>query len=386
MRILGFGTYDTEAHPRVQVLLEGLRAHGHDVDECNARLDLSTAQRVAVLRQPWRVPAFAVRLLTRWVRLVRQSRQTSRPDVVLVGYLGHFDVLLARRLFPGVPVVLDHLVSGAETASDRRIGGALAERVLRLVDRKAMTAADIVVVDTEEHRGLVPASLQDTAVVAAVGADQAWFEAGAAAIQGRRTRPDGPLRVVFFGLYTPLQGTPVIGDALRLLVDEPVEVTMIGHGQDLDATVAAASGNDRVTWRRWVDPAELPAVVASHDVCLGIFGDGAKAVRVVPTKAFQGLAAGCVVITSDTPPQRRALGSAAVLVPAADPAALAAAIRGLATDRERLDVMRDASSAAADGVASARAVTADLAAALALRIAPAGQRPGWQRSRRAPRG
>src|SRR5262249_1049393 len=42
----------------------------------------------------------------------------------------------------------------------------------------------------------------------------------------------------------------------------------------------------------------------------------------------------------DTPPQRRTLGDAAVLVPPGDPAALAAALIGLADDRAELARMR----------------------------------------------
>ena len=45
-------------------------------------------------------------------------------------------------------------------------------------------------------------------------------------------------------------------------------------------------------------------MVASHDVCLGIFGDTDKALSVVPTKVYQGAAAGCAVVTSDTAPHR----------------------------------------------------------------------------------
>jgi glycosyltransferase involved in cell wall biosynthesis len=91
-----------------------------------------------------------------------------------------------------------------------------------------------------------------------------------------------------------------------------------------------------VRWLDWVPAAELPALVASHDVCLGIFGTGDKALRVVPNKVFQGAAAGCAVITSDTAPQRRVLGDAAVLVPPGDPVALADALLRLANDREEL--------------------------------------------------
>lgn len=158
---------------------------------------------------------------------------------------------------------------------------------------------------------------------------------------------DGSLKVVFYGLYTPLQGTPVIGEALGRLAGAPVEVTMIGRGQDEAETKRAAAANQSVRWLDWVPAAELPALVAAHDVCLGIFGTGDKALRVVPNKVFQGAAAGCAVITSDTAPQRRVLGtvpqeSGAVLVPPGDPAALADALLRLANDREALLKLRHA--------------------------------------------
>ena len=188
-----------------------------------------------------------------------------------------------------------------------------------------------------------------------VGAPQPWHAAatelsgGAVSTSTGPSADDesGPLKVVFYGLYTPLQGTPVIGEALGRIAGAPVEVTMIGRGQDEAATKRAAAANASVRWLDWVPAAELPALVAAHDVCLGIFGTGDKALRVVPNKVFQGAAAGCAVITSDTAPQRRVLGtvpqeSGAVLVPPGDPAALADALLQLAADRDALLKLRHA--------------------------------------------
>ena len=73
--------------------------------------------------------------------------------------------------------------------------------------------------------------------------------------------------------------------------------------------------------------AQLPALVSGHDVGLGIFGTTTKALTVVPTKAYQAAAAGCVMLTSDTVPQRDSFGDAAMYVPPGDPHALAEALR-----------------------------------------------------------
>ena len=102
----------------------------------------------------------------------------------------------------------------------------------------------------------------------------------------------------------------------------PRGINLEGKWYPPDPDVRAAGG-DGVDWLDWVAPADLPALVADHDVCLGIFGRGDKALRVVPNKVFQGAASGCAVVTSDTAPQRRALGDCAVLVPPGDPEALA---------------------------------------------------------------
>jgi glycosyltransferase involved in cell wall biosynthesis/SAM-dependent methyltransferase len=380
MRVLLFGTYDTSAHPRVATIAEGLRARGADVAECNAPLGLDTAARVDMLARPWRAPALLARLARRWATLAAAARRMPAPDVVVVGYLGHFDVHLARLMFRRAPVVLDHLVGASDTARDRRLDGGPRQIVLRLIDSAALRAADIVVVDTDEHLAALPPRYRSRAVVIPVGAPAAWYEA-ARPVPGEQAAaapppsgpqagddPRAPLRVVFYGLYTPLQGTPVIGAALSKIAGAGIEVTMVGGGQDAAQARAAATANPAVRWLDWVPAADLPALVAGHDVCLGIFGTGDKALRVVPNKVFQGAAAGCAIVTSDTPPQRRALGDAAVLVPPGDPGALAAALLRLADDRAGLDRLRHQ----AHTLARRRFAPGQIVAPLAAKLAPGG--------------
>ena len=62
--------------------------------------------------------------LASWSRLARRRlADRSRYDAVLVGYLGHFDVLLARLLYPRRRLVLDQLIFAADTARDRGVSG-----------------------------------------------------------------------------------------------------------------------------------------------------------------------------------------------------------------------------------------------------------------------
>jgi glycosyltransferase involved in cell wall biosynthesis len=344
--VLGFGTYEPRKHPRIAIVLDGLRAHGDDVVEVNAPLRLSTEERVAMLRRPWLLHRLVRRLLRCWGRLVIgavHARRRQPPDVVIVGFLGQFDVLLARLLFPRTTIVLDMLVFGGDTARDRGASGKIVLALLDLLDRIAVRAATIVMVDTDEQLRLLPRSGTNKGVVVPVGAPDTWFRAGATA-----QRPRDRLCVVFFGLYTPLQGAPVIGSALGQLADRrDIAVTMIGTGQDYAATRAAAAANDKVSWVDWVDADDLATTVAAHHVCLGIFGTTAKAMRVVPNKVYQGAAAGCAIVTSDTSAQRAMLGDAAEFVPAGDAAALAGTLRALADDPARVRSLGSAAHAAA---------------------------------------
>lgn len=349
MRVQAFGTYYRRAHPRIGILIDGLAASGLDVVECNVPLGVDTAARVAMLQQPWRLPLLALRLVRCWLTLTVRSRRLPAPDVLLVGYLGHFDVMLARVLHPRTTIVLDQLVFAADTAADRGVRSGLRPRLLRALDRLAVGAADLVLVDTEENLALIPAGHEG--LVVPVGAPDAWF----APVQ--EPTAGSPLRVLFFGLFTPLQGAITIAEAARLLAsDTDIELTLVGRGQDLDAARAATGDARNVRWRDWVPPDELPALTAGFDVCLGIFGTSPKALRVVPNKVFQGAAAGCAIVTSDTAPQRRALGDVAVYVSPGSPAALAATLRDLAADRPRTGALAALSRAQAERFRPAQVV------------------------------
>lgn len=346
MRILGFGTYDVRSHPRVGVLLAGLRSAGFQVNELNRPLGIGTSGRVAALHSPIRLIGFATTVLRRWFELAWGSlrfRGPRHPDALLVGYMGHFDVLLARLLFPHTTIILDHLIFAADTAKDRGAKGSFMTRLLSRLDLAALMSADVIVLDTPAHRDMVPAHLRARCIVVPVGAPRTWFDA-------RRPPEDttDSLSVVFFGLFTPLQGTPAIATALREAYEHTnMRITMIGQGQDFEECRAILS-HTPVTWIDWVDADELPALVSAHDVCMGILGTTSKALHVVPNKVFQGMAAGCAVVTSDTPPQRELLGDAVVWCPPGDSHHLAEALIALSEDDEFLIRMRTAAGDAAD--------------------------------------
>lgn len=348
--VLAFGTYNVRKHPRVGILISGLRKNGCTVEEINHPLELSTAQRVEILKKPWKVFGFGWDLLGLWRRLRQDAREwmkhNGKPDAVLVGYMGHFDVLLARHVFKDVPIILDHLIFAGDTAKDRGAQG-LKVKLLKQLDRMAVGAANLVVLDTQEHQHMLAVLESDTAsMVVPVGAPDEWY--AARAVEPGAGSPKTK-DVVFYGLYTPLQGVPVIAEAAAILAQRghTPHFTLIGKGQDYDQVRTIAKDLANVEFKDWAEPEELPKVVASHAISLGIFSTTPKGLHVVPNKVYQSMAAGCAVITSDTAPQRRMLDDGVTYVRPGDAQALADAIERLTTDDDVLSAAQQAAALAA---------------------------------------
>jgi glycosyltransferase involved in cell wall biosynthesis len=256
------------------------------------------------------------------LRLARAELRLTRRvagdfDAVLVGYPGHLDVHTARRALPGIPLVLDPLVSLTDTLVHDRgrfRAGSPAARTLAAIDRRAFAAADVVVADTQAHATLYASLGARRVEVCFVGAEERVFH------PGLDTREES---VLFVGKLIPLHGLETIVAAAALAPDVPFRI--VGSGQ-LDARLAFAPPN--VEWVPWIDYEQLGDEYRRASCALGIFGASAKAARVIPNKAFHALACATPLVTADTPAARELLadGTDALLVPRGDPEALAEAV------------------------------------------------------------
>ncbi len=355
-----FGTYDRTLHPRVANLELALRAAGAEVIEVHEPAwPGSTDEKIALARNPLS-PRTLLRIGRAWIRLARAYRAAPPHDVVLVGYFGHLDVFLARLLAGRDKVVLDLMLSVYDTiVYDRQTvpDNGIQARLARRLDRLAARQCRLALVDTTEHRSYFVDRLQIPEKKLApipVGADADHFA------RARPAEPVDRLKVLFFGTFVPLQGTPTVAEAMRLVGDAPVDFTIVGRGQD--KALFDARSKDRPGSRvlDWVDYAELPALIASHDVVLGIFGTTGKAGRVIPNKVYQSAAVGRAIVTGDTPAARDALGDDVVLTPPGDAAALAQALVALAGDPDRVRDLGMAVAARFDRRFAPRAIGAEL--------------------------
>ncbi len=319
MRVLYFGTYD-RAYPRNAQVIAALETAGVEVREQH--------RAVWERRHNWSVGLRQILRVADAERRLRRSREDAQAaDALIVGYPGHFDLPAARRVARGRPVIFNPLVSLYDTLVEDRARfrrGSPAAGVIRAVDRRAFRGADLVVADTEAHAAFFRTEFglpESRVEVCLVGAEDRLFRPG--------WQPNRPFHVLFVGKLIPLHGLVTILAAAALAPEIPFRVA--GSGQ-LEPLLERRPAN--VEWIPWIEYEALPHEIQGAGCALGIFGQGDKAARVIPNKAFQALACGTPLVTADTPAARELLrdGEDALLVPPADPAALAAAVRRLAGD------------------------------------------------------
>lgn len=324
---------DTSFH-RNRLVIDLLKSTGCELDFCLVQFWGERGDRIVregklrlVLQAALLLPVVAWRFL-----------RAPKPDVLLVGYPGHLDMLVLGPIakLRRVPIVFDAFLSLFDTVvSDRKLlpSRSISGRVLAAIDRWACRLADLTVVDTPANGTFFSALSRlpaDRFRVLWVGAEERLFHP-------RDVKPE-PGRVLFYGTYIPLHGVATIIEAARLLQGEVVRFRIIGSGQQrLEiGRLVQELRLDNVDLSEPLPLERLPDEIAKAVLCLGIFGDSDKAFRVIPNKVFQALAMGRPVITADTPAVRSAFeADEVVMVPAADPEALASSILGLLRDQEQ---------------------------------------------------
>jgi len=339
MRILCWGTYDT-GKPRTRILIEGLKLSGADVVECHANIWHGVTDKSQVLGFGPRL-----RIILRWLfsypGLAWKLARAARPDVILIGFPGILDMLVAAPIarWRGIPLAWDMFMSLYDTVvEDRKLlrQGSVPARLLHALEGFALRRADLVFLDTRSHARRIETLFNldhGTASAVWVGAETTCFHTEPNQPSDAAARGDGTdLRVLFYGQFIPLHGIDTIIRAARLTRDEPIAWQLIGKGQEANRIrdMLAEQPLPKLRWDPWVNYEQLPQLIANADVCLGIFGNSEKAASVIPNKVFQIVAMGRPLITRDSPAIREMLDDVSPcthLIPAADPSALANAVR-----------------------------------------------------------
>jgi glycosyltransferase involved in cell wall biosynthesis len=333
LRLMWIGTYESD-YPRTRVLISGLRELGVEVVECHRPVWELTRHKAGEFLSPSRLPVTAGRFATAWAQLALEQRRAGPVDALVTGYPAQLDTPFAAACARArrVPLIVDAMISLSDTLlGDRGRVGSLAGASLERLDRLAVRRADLLMTDTESHAAYFASQFDaDRRRIAAVpvGAEPDLFP--------RTPQPSGEVHALFYGKLSPLHGLETVLAAARMPGVPPLR--LVGDGQLrpwLDAELAhnRPPGLEHVSW---VPYERLGGELGAAAICLGIFGTSEKARRVVPNKVYQAMAVGRPIVTADTPAVRETLtdGENAILVPAGDPEALAAATIRLADDAE----------------------------------------------------
>ncbi len=299
-------------------------------------------------------------------------RELPRPDLVWVPCFRQRDLAAASRWArkQGVPLLFDPLISAYDKQVDERVklnpGSARAKRLLAW-ERALFQHANRVLADTPAHANYFAQTLgvaEKNLAVVYVGAEESRFKSEPLASDAA----GGPLEVLFYGSFIPLQGPQVVIEAARLYRGPPVKWILLGQGPLRRVCEENARGLENVKFADWLPYEKLPERIHRAEILLGVFGTTPKADRVIPNKVFQSLACGRPVITRAASAYPEGLTAAEdsglVWTPAGDAQSLADRVATLASNPGKLRLLGNAAASTSRQYFSASALRNQLDAAL----------------------
>lgn len=336
-RIVVWGTYDV-GKPRTRLLLTSIANSSHEIIEIHKDVWGTIADKSQVSGYLAKA-RFGLLLLLAYPGLIWRYLRAPDHDIVVIPYLGHFDILIIWPLakLRGAKIVWDAFLSLYDTiVTDRGLAkprGMIA-KLVHLWESLACKAADTIVLDTHAQTEMFVTNFDVDPVKLAsvpVGAEARAFPLVGA---GRRERAGNVTRILFYGQFIPLHGISTIIEAAQIGRDSPYHWVIIGEGQEsalIDRMIASGPSLS-LERKSWVPYDELISEIANSDICLGIFGTSEKAARVIPNKVYQILNAGRPLVTRQSPGMAELLTGdekAIRLIPPGNPEALLQAIGSL---------------------------------------------------------
>lgn len=336
LRVCFFGTYRAN-YVRNQVIMEGLRRNGAQVNECHSALWYSVADRVKQASGGWKNPRFLWRVLKAYWQLFQAHRQTQPYDVMLVGYPGHFDVFLGRLLswWRRKPMVLDILMSLHLIAEERSLTQKswLSGQLIFWLEKGGLKLPDLLIADTPEYQEYYVQKYNLSSPkfrLVPLGVDDRVYH------PRPQVQPPGDVfRVIYYGTFIPLHGVETIIRAAAALHDQPhIQFVFYGDGQERPSAekLVQCLQLKNVHFCGWLNKENLPDEIARSHLVLGVFGTTKQALCTIQNKIWEGMMMQRPVITGDAETIRAELGHKQhiYLVERANPQALAQGILDLA--------------------------------------------------------
>lgn len=299
----------------------------------------------------WDVRIFQVKCccaIGDWEYALRGPKDCE-PDLLWLPVARQRDVAAACRWARkrNIPVVFDPMISAWDkkvleqqkwTAEEARAQKLLAweTRLFNQVDR--------LLCDTSCHADFFHAHMKvprEKLRVLFTGTDEKVFKPAAEG-EDPPHDPSAPLRILYHGAYLPLHGTEVIVEAARRTQHLNIHWDFLGWGAYKASTEEKAKGITNITFLEKVPYVDVPRVIRTADIVLGVFGTTEKASRVIGNKVYEAMACCRPVINeycTGYPPEAKTC-PAITFIPPGDPQALVDAVVPWIDRREELQGLR----------------------------------------------
>lgn len=276
--------------------------------------------------------------------------KSVKPDLVWVPVCRQRDAAAATRWAHkrGIPVVFDPMISywdkkvleqGKWRAEEGR-----AKRLLAW-ETKLFNGVDRLLCDTSCHADFFHAHMgvpREKLRVLFTGTDETVFKPADRPEDDPPHDPKAPLRILYHGAYLPLHGTEYIVEAARRTQGLNIHWDFLGWGAYKAATEEKAKGISNITFLERVPYVEVPRVIRTADIVLGVFGTTEKASRVIGNKVYEAMACCRPVINefcTGYPPEAKDC-PAITFVPPGDPQAIVDAVLPWIDRRDELFALR----------------------------------------------
>lgn len=316
-KVLFFGIYEPN-YSRSRVLAKGFVENGWEVVHC-------------------RVDARAIKGIQKYIHLWRQGRALRHQsfDLVIAAYPAQTTAWLARLLF-GKNIIFDAFLSFYDSnVCDRKMYSNYSIRGMRdyFIDWLGAWVSEYTLIDTNEHIEYYSKTFhipKNKFKRVLVGSDDSLFFPLTQTVSSPKK-----FIIEFHGMFIPLQGVEYIVRAAHELRDDTdIVFNIIGRGQTYAASMKLAE-ELKLTNVNFINQVPvLKQLIADGDICLGIFGNTEKTLRVIPNKVYECAAMGRPIVTCDSPAIREVFTDKKdiILVETANPQDLADKIRLLKSD------------------------------------------------------
>ena len=271
-------------------------------------------------------------------KLILQAVLKARKcDLIIVGFYGQI-ILPIIKLLTRKPILFDMYIATYDTmVHDRGAArdGSLKARLYKFSDILCCRLSKKIVLETNDH-------INDFAKKFSV--DRKKFERIFLAVDDsaiyprKKDKNTQKFLVHFHGEYAPFHGVKYILKAAYLLRNEDVEFQIIGRGITYaqDQVLAQELELRNVRFIDFVPYETLADYMAQADVCLGIFGENERMLRVTTNKVIESIAMAKPLITGKNAPVQELLThkESAYFVERANPQQLTKAILELKNNSE----------------------------------------------------